>query len=186
MKKLIYIIMLLFTGFGFAQESKSYHFYNQTTAVLKVDALNSSFGFTTINGIQFRNRIGVGLGIGIEKQDYKSFSPLFLEGRFRFFKDERSPFISLNAGALMKARNEFTVFNYNPGYRFGASVGMNLFFTEHLGVTASFGYVFSRTRGQTYYCCWCGNGNNLPLYPYFENSKLLLHAFELKLGIAIK
>jgi hypothetical protein len=188
MKKIRCILFLVVAFSSYGQDVKKYQFYNQSTLNYRIDKAESSIGFSVVNGIQFKNRIGIGMNLGMENlfESYFKLANVGLEGRYQLFQNSFSPFISLNSNVLLNTRNMGYFFKTTPGGKLGAAIGVNWFVNDRFGITASVGYQFSQFYyWEPLFCCWCGTGNSFNT-TYFNRKKMIAHGLEFKVGIALK
>ena len=189
MKNKISLLFMLLAMYAKSQnemsKEKSITFYNATS--IGIMPINDKTGptnmLTIVNGVQFNNRISVGLGFGIEKTSYwyKKDLPLFIEGRYAFTQKPNSLYISMMTGYLLSFDNQNR--NDNYGITAGASLGINIFASKHVGISTSLGYRYSHVVGQTNDFYWnsFAPGGCLDL-----NKQVDLNRFELKVGFIIR
>jgi len=131
------------------------YFENHTEALMAVgigasvqEFSNSGlfFGAYSANGVGIRQRVFVGLGVGVQGHTEKpSFAiPLTLDVRWRMLKGRKFSPIMAGMGGL----------GYHEGgvasYIFGGSAGLNIAMKEKLGLNLMFFYQFQRfDRGLT-------------------------------------
>jgi hypothetical protein len=191
MKNSISLLFILLAVYANSQneivKDKSISFYNVTS--IGIMPVNEKTGptnlFTVVNGVQFKNRISVGLGFGIEKTNYwyKKNIPLFIEGRYSFTDKPNSLYFSMLTGYLLAGDNGNR--NDNYGITAGASLGINVFASKHIGISTSIGYRYSHVvntnnYGYGYFVCY-------DIYPYYVTKKETdLNRFELKVGFIIR
>jgi len=166
-------------------KEKSIIFYNATS--IGIMPVNEKTGptnlFTTVNGVQFNNRISIGLGFGIEKTNnwYKRDIPLFIEGRYAFTQKPNSLYFSMMTGYLLSAEKQNR--NDNYGITAGASLGINIFASKHFGISTSLGYRYSHIVSDYYYSSYSGC---FETFGWYKNKKIDLNRFELKVGFIIR
>jgi hypothetical protein len=98
--------------------------YSIGTEDVKIDNTiiekSNSIGITTVNGYQFNKYFSVGLGIGFEKIENKSFIPLFLDARMSFLQGKIHPTLNGIIGYLSPIYNlgeHFLFINPSAGIR---------------------------------------------------------------------
>ena len=120
--------------------------------------VKNTMSLMLINGYQFKNRLGVGGGFGVEKFDQQVI-PVFADVRYNFLKGGITPFIYLQAGysyPLGKSPTGNTnevkgCALINPG------VGLRLNFTTHNALIFSLGWRYQEMRSHyTYYYYYGG------------------------------
>lgn len=147
------------------------------------------FSLLTVNGYQFTENFGVGIGVGVEFFS-ESYLPLVLDARYYFRKESFSPFAFFHGGylfALDSDANQNIVYDhyymwssYMPPYRevtptggwmINPGLGIRNMFNEHFGLVFSLGYRFQSLH-----------------YEYDENSELFQHInrLDIKLGFIFK
>jgi hypothetical protein len=115
-----------------------------------------SKGFHIINGYRINNHWQVGVGIGIEDHTQSvyasnSYAPLFLHGQYNLLKSSTTPFLAVMAGYEMALSNQ----EYNKGgFTTGAKVGVNHYFSDHVGLTTSVGYRYGYFKQKNQYGWW--------------------------------
>jgi len=101
--------------------------------------VNTGNSLHIINGYRFNNHWNLGIGVGKESIEYNDYIPLFLYGQYNLFESSTTPFLSLMAGYEMPLNNN--AFN-RGGFTTGAQIGINHYFSKHIGLTTSVGYRF--------------------------------------------
>ena len=187
MKNKISLLFMLLAMYATSQnessKEKSISFYNSTSiGIMPINEKSGSTNmFTLVNGIQFNNRISLGLGVGIESTEYwiGGNMPLFIEGRYAFTKKPNSFYFAMMTGYLMSLENSNR--NNNYGITAGASLGVNVFTGKHIGISTSMGYRFSHIIGQYSYLAYYYHVGN-----YYHHKQVDLNKFELKVGFIIR
>jgi len=99
--------------------------------------VNAGNSFHIINGYRFNNHWNLGIGLGKETIQNYDYIPLFLHGQYNLFASSTTPFISVMAGYELPFNNN----NFNKGgFTTGAQIGINHYFSKHVGLTTSVGY----------------------------------------------
>jgi hypothetical protein len=144
-------------------------------------AQNLSRSFHIINGYRINSHWQLGIGIGIENvtsnyYQYNSYAPLFFHGQYNLLKSNTTPFLAVIAGYEMALNNSYSGDENNGGFTTGAKVGLNHYFSDHIGLTTSFGYRYGYFK-QTYTNNW-----------WFEPTKTIteINRFEFRFGIVFK
>ena len=111
-----------------------------------------------INGYQFKNRISVGAGFGIEKFK-EQVIPVFADVRYNFLKGEITPFVYLQAGysyPLGKSAAGNTT-DIKGGALINPGIGLRLNFTTHNALIFSLGWRYQEIRSHyTNFYYWGG------------------------------
>ena len=110
-----------------------------------------------INGYQFKNRLGVGGGFGVEKFD-EQVIPVFADIRYNFLKGGITPFIYLQAGYSYPLGKSPTG-NTNEvkgGALINPGVGLRLNFTAHNALIFSLGWRYQEIRSHYNYYYYYG------------------------------
>ena len=147
------------------------------------------FSLLTVNGYQFTENFGLGIGVGIEFFS-ECYLPLVLDARYYFRKASFSPFAFFHGGylfALDSDANTNIVYDhyymwssYMPPYRevkpkggwmLNPGLGIRNMFNEHFGFTFSVGYRFQSLQ-----------------YKYNDDSQLFqkINRLDLKIGFIFK
>jgi len=111
-----------------------------------------------INGYQFRNRLMVGGGFGIEKFG-EQVMPVFGDVRYNFIKGGITPFVYMQAGysyPLGKSAN-VNATEVKGGAMLNPGIGLRMNFTTHNALVFSLGWRYQEIRSHyTYYYGWGG------------------------------
>jgi hypothetical protein len=189
MKNLSIAICLVLTSLSYGQkeenESSKINFYNQTSVgIITGQASNRSFQSTS--GIVFNNRIGVGLGVGVEGFRYQDYVSLLLDGRYDLLKSRTGPYLQVSSGFVLPTARMYDYEYLHFGFATGISIGMNVFFTKHLAISTSLGYRFNFYQvPKTYWWGW-GWGFD-QVYDKGEDMEIYnLNRLELRVGITIR
>ncbi len=101
-----------------------------------------SFSSLIINGYQFKNRLSLGLGTGIEFMDIP-LAPAFLDVRHTILKGKLSPFIGVQGGYAFPLVNYYNN-GYEPiykgGYMVGSVVGIKNYMSDNTAIVFSVGF----------------------------------------------
>lgn len=117
-----------------------------------------------INGYQFKNRIFVGGGFGIEKFK-EQVLPVFADVRYNFLKGSISPFVYLQAGysyPLGKSAEGNTT-EVKGGALINPGIGLRMNFTTHNALIFSLGWRYQEIRSHWNYNYYWGDPQ------YYEN-----------------
>ncbi|MBI9037918.1 MAG: hypothetical protein JEY97_07285 [Bacteroidales bacterium] len=146
------------------------------------------FSFLTVNGYQFTEQLGAGIGVGVEFFS-ESYLPLVLDARYYFREANFSPFAFVRGGylfALEESANHYIYHDYpvwssfipptpeckpKGGWIINPGLGIRNMFNEHFGIVFSAAYRFQSLH-----------------YEYNDDSKLILESnrLDLKIGIIFK
>jgi len=101
-----------------------------------------SFSALIINGYQFKNRLSLGLGTGIEFMDIP-LAPAFLDVRHTILKGKLSPFIGVQGGYAFPLVNYYDNLygpKYKGGYMLGSVIGIKNYITDNTALVLSVGF----------------------------------------------
>ncbi|MBN4051266.1 hypothetical protein JYU16_00470 [bacterium AH-315-M05] len=101
-----------------------------------------SFSFLILNGYQFKNRLSLGLGIGLEILDIP-LAPVLLDIRYSFLKGKFTPFLAIKGGYSIPLVNYYDNGNnpkYKGGYLIGSVIGIRNYFTDNSAIVFSVGF----------------------------------------------
>jgi hypothetical protein len=147
------------------------------------------FSFLTVNGFQFTENFGAGIGVGVEFFT-ESYLPMVLEAKYYFRKASFSPFAFVRGGyliALEESANHYINHDYpvwssflpppyyeckpKGGWMINPGLGIRNMFNEHFGLVLSAGYRFQSLH-----------------YEYSDDSELFINSnrLDLKIGIIFK
>jgi hypothetical protein len=188
MKRILITFSLILSVLSYGQEieqeaTPKIKFYNQTSVGL-VTGLSSNQGILSTSGIVFKNRIGVGVGAGIEGFRYQNYVTLLLDGRYDLLKSRTGPYVQVSSGFVFPTYRMHDYEYLHYGFSSGISLGMNVFFTKHLAISTSIGYRFNFYQvPKTYWWGWgmdqvFSKGENMEIYN--------LNRLELRVGITIR
>jgi hypothetical protein len=93
----------------------------------------------TINGFIFSDRIGVGLGIGVEKWQHGLFFPLFGQLTYYFKAEEQGFFVSGNIGYGFGKRDSTSIYHAGTG---ALTAGLSLGYRMKVAKRLQFMYEF--------------------------------------------
>jgi hypothetical protein len=106
------------------------------------------FGFRSITGFRFKNKVSLGLGLGIEISKGQSsilLFPITFDGRYYLSKGNFSPFFNLNSGYSF-GRNKIEFSIIKGGWNFNPSIGIQKYFNRKKAFDLSLGYLFLQRR----------------------------------------
>ena len=90
-------------------------------------------------------------GFGVEDIAGTSYIPMFMHGQYNFLTSNTTPFVSVLVGYEMALSNQ----EYNKGgFTTGAKVGINHYFSEHVGISTSFGYRYGYFKQENSFGWW--------------------------------
>jgi hypothetical protein len=142
--KNIYLIFIscFLCFFGHSQKYELGYYNSTTIGSLPFSKINPSFN--TVNGIKINEHWRYGIGLGFEKFDKQAYLPLFINVRYNLKTKKLTPYVSLIAGYRLSLVNgfKFGCFKFG-GPTTGLQVGLDQYFSKHVGITASFGYRFT-------------------------------------------
>jgi hypothetical protein len=137
-------------------------------------------GFTMVNGWQWNDHLLTGLGVGIESMGDQMQAPIFLDGRWKFFKGSFSPFAGAMAGYALplQGTGRYYYYDFAPNYidknyggiTLGAQAGFMAQMGQHFGMTGAIGYRYQNQRRDYTQYYW-QNGEYIT-YPVSERSQL--------------
>lgn len=130
------------------------HTEGKTYSILNVGFLpaqNVSRSLHIINGYRFNKHWQTGIGFGVEDIAGTSYIPMFMHGQYNFLTSNTTPFVSVLVGYEMALSNQ----EYNKGgFTTGAKVGINHYFSEHVGISTSFGYRYGYFKQENSFGWW--------------------------------
>jgi len=103
-------------------------------------ALHVSKSLHIINGYKINKHWQVGIGFGKEDVSNIEYLPMFLHGQYNLLKKSTTPFVAVLAGYEMPLSGNL---NNKGGFTTGLQVGLNHFFSNHVGITTSVGYRYA-------------------------------------------
>ena len=86
--------------------------------------------FNTINGITYKGRIGLGIGVGVEKWQHGLFFPVFGQLYYDFKPKDNTFFANLSVGSAIGKRDSTTFFHQGDGgliFQLGVGYKMKVF-----------------------------------------------------------
>ena len=94
-----------------------------------------SFGIRTVNGYQINNYCSLGIGIGIEKNNFGTFLPITFDARAAILKGQVSPVFDANFGYAITlypsdAKGGFTI---NPSFGIRVYISKNVSYILNIG-----------------------------------------------------
>lgn len=112
---------------------------------------SSNFAMSINNGVLWRQRYMMSIGVGIEGNQTGMQLPMTFEGKFLLLKNKRkTPFVSFTTGYLQPLQRNYWHYA-EGGYTIGAQIGFQNFFSEHVGIATSIGYRYWQQRGMNNY-----------------------------------
>lgn len=131
-----------------------------------------------VNGYQFNKRWMAGIGIGLDRFEYRGYAPLFGEGRFLVLNKQTSPVLSARAGWAIPTYNEFVNGErlYKGGLSLGGSIGITRYIGSKTGIQASVGYNYQETKFTNPW--WWGEGKSTTYTRY--------HSLEVRFGFLFR
>ena len=155
--------------------SKESKIYTSITGGL-MPASHLSKSFHVINGYKFNNHWQVGIGFGAEDFANKGYLPMFLHGQYNLLKKHTTPFVAVLAGYEMPLSGNY---NNKGGFTAGLQVGLNHYFSNHVGITTSVGYRYGYFEQQNIYGGW--------ELPYKNTTQIReINRFEFRFGLVFK
>lgn len=142
-----------------------------TVGYMPGNALGSSLH--VINGYRFNNHWNLGIGVGKERIENLNYIPVLLHGQYNLLKANTTPFIAVIVGY------DLALDNYEQskgGFTTGAQIGLNHYFSDHIGLTTSVGYRYGYFKNE--YTNW---GWQYPTTNIREINKL-----EFRFGLVFK
>ena len=168
-------------------------YYNVTDLGFLIGSTNNvnvaPFSILTVNGFQFTENFGAGIGVGVEFFS-ESYLPLVLDARYYFRNENFSPYAFVHGGylfALDSDANQSIVYDhfymwssYIPPYRevtpkggwmVNPGLGIRNMFNDHFGLVFSVGYRFQSLH-----------------YEFSDDSELFMNSnrLDIKLGFIFK
>jgi hypothetical protein len=117
----------------------------------------NTMSLALINGYQFRNRLSVGAGFGVEKFD-EQVIPVFADLRYNFLKGGITPFIYLQGGysfPLGKSLEGNTT-EIKGGSLINPGIGLRMNFTTHNALIFGIGWRYQEIRSHYNYYYYGG------------------------------
>lgn len=104
-----------------------------------------SGSFHLVNGYILNPHWNFGLGIGLEGFGNNGYVPLFLNAKYNVLSSLSTPYVSVIAGYdLSLTNNEFN----KGGFTTGLQIGLDHFFSQHVGLSTSIGYRYAYLKIQ--------------------------------------
>jgi hypothetical protein len=148
-------------------------------------------GFAHVkNGFSLSPHLDLSFGLGVEGHTTGRYLPIFLEGRYNFFKGKTRPFVAVNAGYL-QVIEDWTYNNWNTennkhlGFTGTGRIGVQHQFASGLSIVSSVGYRFTRVQYEQRNDVWLP----WPEVPVEPNATTMIHhmnRFELSVGLIFK
>ena len=133
-----------------------------------------SRSFHVINGYKFKPNWQAGIGMGVEDIGGYGYIPLFLHGQYNLLTTKTTPFLAVIVGYEMALNNQ----NQNKGgFTTGAQLGLNHYFSDHVGLTTSVGYRYGYFKQNNNFGWWGGE----PTVTIRE-----INRFEFRFGLVFK
>lgn len=125
--------------------------------------VQNTMSLVLINGYQFRNRVSVGGGFGIEKFG-EQVIPVFADVRYNFLKGGITPFVFLQSGYSFPLGKQTNVnlTEIKGGAIINPGIGMRMNFTTHNALIFSLGWRYQEIRSHYAYAYYWGG-------PIFDN-----------------
>jgi hypothetical protein len=122
----------------------------KTTTVSNIG--NFSYGYNSIHGLKLNENIALGLGVGIDKNDYATLLPISIDGRIALSRGKISPTLSAKLGySIGLGENE-------GGLIFNPKVGLRISLNSNLSYIFNVGYKWQNIEYSTYYNDYVGGG----------------------------
>lgn len=163
-------------------ERPPFGFFNFSSAGLLAGYGDNGFipipSLTSINGVQFNDKIFVGLGIGFEYYNWSAM-PLFASGTYLLRPDEFSPYVSVKVGYTF-ALEKYSSINYNGydmrnfgGVMLSPEAGISIPIGESSNLLLGLGYHFQElSEEQPQY--WSSQSDALPSRVYTNYNRIAL------------
>jgi hypothetical protein len=196
MKKLIFVLLpaMFFVNVQ-AQETveitpkvRPAYFCEIATGMMTVGDFK---GFAHVkNGFSLSRQFDLSFGLGVEGHTTGRYLPIFLEGRYNFFKGKTRPFVAINAGYL-QVIEDWTYNNWSTenkkhlGFTGTGKIGVQHQFVSGLSIVSSVGYRFTRVQYEQRNDVWLP----WPEVPVESNATTMIHQmhrFELSVGLIFK
>ena len=158
-----------------------------STSGLSYENNDVVLGFRSITGIRFKNKVSLGLGLGIEINKSQSrviLFPITFDGRYYLLNGNLSPFFNLNSGYSF-GQNKIGFSIIKGGWNFNPSIGIQKYFNRRKAFDFSLGYLFLQ-RSYSLNKGAIENQINIGDPIYYENSDVKiysLHFISLNAGI---
>lgn len=104
-----------------------------------------SGSFHLVNGYILNPHWNFGVGVGIEGFGNRNYMPVFLNAKYNLLSSLSTPYVSVIAGYDLSLTN--TEFN-KGGFTTGIQLGLDHFFSQHVGISTSVGYRYAYLRIQ--------------------------------------
>jgi hypothetical protein len=110
------------------------------------------------NSWQFKNRISLGAGFGIEKFDYQVM-PVYADVRYNFMKGRITPYVYLQGGysfllGKSQDQNTYQETDYTGGAMINPGIGMRMNFNNRNALVFSLGWRYQELRTKWKYNYW--------------------------------
>ena len=116
---------------------------NMTFGVMPGQQFSGSFHL--INGYKFNPHWNFGVGVGAEGFGNRGYLPVFLQAKYNLMSTLTTPYISVIGGYDLSLTN--TEFN-KGGFTTGLQIGLDHFFSQHVGISTSVGYRYAYLKIQ--------------------------------------
>ena len=125
-------------------ESHNSKFYSSMTfGVMPGQQFSGSFHL--VNGYILNPHWNFGIGVGVEGFGNRGYMPVFLNTKYNLMSTLSTPYVSVIAGYDLSLTN--TEFN-KGGFTTGLQLGLDHFFSQHVGITTSVGYRYAYLKIQ--------------------------------------
>lgn len=120
---------------------------------------NFSYGFSSIHGFKLNENIALGLGLGIDKNDYATLLPISIDGRIALSREKISPTLSAKLGYSIGLNENEGGLIFNPKVGLRISLNSNLSYIFNIGYKwqsieyTKESYVYAG-GGYYYYVAW--------------------------------
>lgn len=123
---------------------KSSKFYSSMTFGL-MPSQQFSGSFHLVNGYVLNPHWNFGVGVGVEGFGNRGYMPVFLNAKYNVMSSLSTPYVSVIAGYDLSLTN--TDLN-KGGFTTGLQLGLDHFFSQHVGISTSVGYRYAYLKIQ--------------------------------------
>lgn len=135
---------------------RTFSYYN-VTGVSTYFGENSGKTFEMTNGFFFREKCGVGIGLGVLLTSNYSLSTVGFDTRYHLSNGKSHPSLTLKGG-YHSSNNRVNAYKGREGYYFGVAISMNIYLGNRLHLQSSVGirHDFIQRYSHVMYC-WDGS-----------------------------
>lgn len=140
--------------------------------------IDQSWGFRSVNGIQFNEHTSLGIGFGIDAYKSATLLPITIDTRVAFIKGQISPVFTLNAGWAFGLNNAPSGFVFNPQFGIKTYISKNVAYLFNVG--------WKGQNSEVEYLAYNYDSYGNMVYPYYvtKTSKVNFQFISISTGFA--